>query len=85
MRSVERVFKFIDLPSEEPKPKLGQRNPSDLVIQNPDALNESIWPSCGQMYVQNLTVKYTETGHAVLKNLSFTVDGGQKVSMDSKM
>ncbi|KAG9273217.1 cystic fibrosis transmembrane conductance regulator [Astyanax mexicanus] len=81
MRSVERVFKFIDLPSEEPKPKLGQRNVSDLVIENPDTSNEAAWPSHGQMDVQNLTVKYTESGHAVLKNLSFAVEGGQKVGI----
>uniref|UniRef100_A0AAR2KNE5 Cystic fibrosis transmembrane conductance regulator n=1 Tax=Pygocentrus nattereri TaxID=42514 RepID=A0AAR2KNE5_PYGNA len=81
MRSVERVFKFIDLPSEEPKPKLGQRKAKNLVIENPDASNEAIWPSRGQMDVQNLTVKYTEAGHAVLNNLSFTVEGGQKVGI----
>ncbi|KAL6479111.1 hypothetical protein MHYP_G00125440 [Metynnis hypsauchen] len=81
MRSVERVFKFIDLPSEEPKPKLGQRKAIDLVIENPDASNEATWPSRGQMDVQNLTVKYTEAGHAVLNNLSFTVEGGQKVGI----
>ncbi|KAI5098210.1 cystic fibrosis transmembrane conductance regulator, partial [Silurus meridionalis] len=81
MRSVERVFKFIDLPSEEPKPRLGQRKPSTLVIENPEVCTETCWPSHGQMEVRNLTVKYTEAGHAVLKNLSFSVEGGQKVGI----
>lgn len=79
MRSVERVFKFIDLPSEEPKPRLGQRKASTLVIENPEACTDTCWPSHGQMDIRNLTVKYTEAGHAVLKNLSFSVEGGQKV------
>lgn len=79
MRSVERVFKFIDLPSEEPKPRLGQRKASTLVIENPEACTDTCWPSHGQMDIHNLTVKYTEAGHAVLKNLSFNVEGGQKV------
>lgn len=79
MRSVERVFKFIDLPSEEAKPRLGQRKDSTLVIENPEACNDTCWPSHGQMDICNLTVKYTEAGHAVLKNLSFSVEGGQKV------
>ncbi|XP_066541227.1 cystic fibrosis transmembrane conductance regulator isoform X2 [Hoplias malabaricus] len=81
MRSVERVFKFIDLPSEEPKPRVDQRKATDLVFENPDAKNEDAWPSRGQMDVQNLTAKYTEAGHTVLKNLSFTVEGGQKVGI----
>lgn len=81
MRSVERVFKFIDLPSEEPKPRLGQRKASTLVIENPDACTDTCWPNHGQMDIRNLTVKYTEAGHAVLKNLSFSVEGGQKVCM----
>ncbi|MCI4379228.1 hypothetical protein PGIGA_G00225600 [Pangasianodon gigas] len=81
MRSVERVFKFIDVPSEEPKPRLGQRKASTLVIENPEACTDTCWPSHGQMDIRNLTVKYTEAGHAVLKNLSFSVEGGQKVGI----
>ncbi|KAB5574923.1 hypothetical protein PHYPO_G00214670 [Pangasianodon hypophthalmus] len=81
MRSVERVFKFIDLPSEEPKPRLGKRKASTLVIENPEACTDTCWPIHGQMDIRNLTVKYTEAGHAVLKNLSFSVEGGQKVGI----
>ncbi|XP_053479073.1 cystic fibrosis transmembrane conductance regulator [Ictalurus furcatus] len=81
MRSVERVFKFIDLPSEEPKPRLGQRKASTLVIENSEACTDTCWPSHGQMDIRNLTVKYTEAGHAVLRNLSFSVEGGQKVGI----
>lgn len=77
MRSVDRVFKFIDLPSETPKPDKSKC--SDLIIENADAQADSSWPNRGQIDVQNLTVKYTEGGHAVLKNLSFTVEGRQRV------
>lgn len=77
MRSVDRVFKFIDLPSETPKPDKGKD--SDLIIENVDAQTDSSWPHRGQIDVRNLTVKYTEAGHAVLKNLSFSAEGGQRV------
>lgn len=80
MRSVDRVFKFIDLPSEEPLPgKSGGKGGPDLVIDNPHA--RDCWPNRGQMDVQGLTVKYTEAGRAVLSDISFSVDGGQSVSL----
>lgn len=77
MRSVDRVFKFIDLPSETPKPDKSKG--SDLIIENTNAQADSSWPNRGQIDVRNLTVKYTEGGHAILKNLSFAVEGGQRV------
>uniref|UniRef100_A0AAQ6AP01 Cystic fibrosis transmembrane conductance regulator n=1 Tax=Amphiprion ocellaris TaxID=80972 RepID=A0AAQ6AP01_AMPOC len=80
MRSVDRVFKFIDLPSEEPLPgKSGGKGGSDLIIDNPHA--HDCWPNRGQMDVQGLTVKYTEAGRAVLSDISFSVDGGQSVGL----
>nr|XP_055029295.1 cystic fibrosis transmembrane conductance regulator [Misgurnus anguillicaudatus] len=81
MRSVDRVFKFIDLPSETPKSKLDQGKGSDLIIENVDARTDTVWPNHGQIDVRNLTVRYTEAGHAVLKNLSFTAEGGQRVGI----
>uniref|UniRef100_A0A665UGX6 Cystic fibrosis transmembrane conductance regulator n=1 Tax=Echeneis naucrates TaxID=173247 RepID=A0A665UGX6_ECHNA len=78
MRSVDRVFKFIDLPSEEPRPgKSGGKG--DLIIDNPQA--QDCWPNRGQMNVQGLTVKYTEAGRSVLSDISFSVDGGQSVGL----
>lgn len=81
MRSVDRVFKFIDLPSEEPLlgKSRGKGGP-DLVIDNPHA--HDCWPNHGQMDVQGLTVKYTEAGRAVLSDISFSVEGGQSVSSE---
>ncbi|KAM9808192.1 cystic fibrosis transmembrane conductance regulator [Neosynchiropus ocellatus] len=80
MRSVDRVFKFIDLPSEEfHHGKPGAKGGSDLVIDNPHA--QECWPNRGQMDVQGLTVKYTEAGRAVLNDVSFSVEGGQSVGL----
>lgn len=81
MRSVDRVFKFIDLPSEELLPgKAGGKRRPDLVIDNPHA--QDFWPNRGQMDVQGLTVKYAEAGRAVLSNISFGVEGGHSVSLE---
>uniref|UniRef100_A0A3Q2V930 Cystic fibrosis transmembrane conductance regulator n=1 Tax=Haplochromis burtoni TaxID=8153 RepID=A0A3Q2V930_HAPBU len=78
---MNRVFKFIDLPSEDPrlgKPKGGGRG-LDIVIDNPHA--RDCWPNCGQLDVRGLTVKYTEAGRAILNNISFSVEGGQSVGL----
>ncbi|KAJ3596760.1 hypothetical protein NHX12_003161 [Muraenolepis orangiensis] len=77
MRSVDRVFKFIDLPSEETHQ--GGRGGQDLVIDNPHV--DGCWPNRGHMEVQGLTAKYTEAGRAVLSNVSFSVEGGQSVGL----
>uniref|UniRef100_A0A3Q3NKW0 Cystic fibrosis transmembrane conductance regulator n=1 Tax=Mastacembelus armatus TaxID=205130 RepID=A0A3Q3NKW0_9TELE len=80
MRSVDRVFKFIDLPSEEPLPgKSSGKGGPNFVIDNPHA--HDCWPNRGQMDVQGLTVKYTGCGRAVLSDISFSVEGGQSVGL----
>lgn len=80
MRSVDRVFKFIDLPSEEPRPpKSSGKDRPDLVIDNPHA--KDYWPNRGQMDIRGLTVKYTEAGRSILSNVSFSVDGGQSMGL----
>nr|XP_057930599.1 cystic fibrosis transmembrane conductance regulator [Doryrhamphus excisus] len=79
MRSVDRVFKFIDLPSEETSSCNGGKGGGDLVIDNPHA--HDCWPNRGQMDVKGLTVKYTEAGRSVLSDISFSVDGGQSVGL----
>ncbi|XP_048405261.1 cystic fibrosis transmembrane conductance regulator isoform X2 [Stegostoma tigrinum] len=79
MRSVSRVFKYIDIPPEGSETK-SRHNPSNaLVIENKYLANE--WPSGGQMMVNNLTAKYTNDGRPVLQDLSFSVNAGQRVGL----
>uniref|UniRef100_A0A8B9MIA2 Cystic fibrosis transmembrane conductance regulator n=1 Tax=Accipiter nisus TaxID=211598 RepID=A0A8B9MIA2_9AVES len=82
MRSVGRIFKFIDMPTEETKNMKPQKNNqlSDaLVIENRHVKEEKNWPSGGQMTVKDLTAKYSEGGAAVLENMSFSISSGQRV------
>uniref|UniRef100_A0A8C3QBJ1 Cystic fibrosis transmembrane conductance regulator n=1 Tax=Geospiza parvula TaxID=87175 RepID=A0A8C3QBJ1_GEOPR len=82
MRSVGRIFKFIDMPTEETKSIKPQKNNqfSDaLVIENRHVKEEKNWPSGGQMTVKDLTAKYSEGGPAVLENISFSISSGQRV------
>uniref|UniRef100_A0A663F356 Cystic fibrosis transmembrane conductance regulator n=1 Tax=Aquila chrysaetos chrysaetos TaxID=223781 RepID=A0A663F356_AQUCH len=84
MRSVGRIFKFIDMPTEETKNMKPQKNNqlSDaLVIENKHAKEEKNWPSGGQMTVKDLTAKYGEGGAAVLENMSFSISSGQRVGL----
>ncbi|XP_027700816.1 cystic fibrosis transmembrane conductance regulator isoform X4 [Vombatus ursinus] len=86
MRSVSRVFKFIDMPSEEPlptkpnKPKKNQLS-QVLIIENEHVKKENNWPSGGQMTVKDLTAKYGDGGNAILENISFTISSGQRVGL----
>ncbi|KAK9399564.1 cystic fibrosis transmembrane conductance regulator [Crotalus adamanteus] len=84
MRSVSRVFKFIDLPTEESKPLPVSKNKAlshAVIIENMHVKEENIWPSGGQMTVKNLTAKYIDGGLAVLENISFSIRSGQRVGL----
>ncbi|XP_060100829.1 cystic fibrosis transmembrane conductance regulator [Heteronotia binoei] len=85
MRSVSRIFKFIDMPTEETKssiPSSQNEQLSDvLIIENEHANDENIWPSGGQMMVKDLTAKYIDGGLAVLENISFSISPGQRVGL----
>ncbi|OXB56994.1 hypothetical protein ASZ78_017026 [Callipepla squamata] len=84
MRSVSRIFKFIDMPTEEMKTIKPQKNNqfSDaLVLENRHVKDEKNWPSGGQMSVTDLTARYTEGGTAVLENISFSISSGQTVGL----
>uniref|UniRef100_A0A8C3V9M6 Cystic fibrosis transmembrane conductance regulator n=1 Tax=Catharus ustulatus TaxID=91951 RepID=A0A8C3V9M6_CATUS len=84
MRSVGRIFKFIDMPTEETKSIKPQKNNqfSDaLVIANRHVKEEKSWPSGGQMTVKDLTAKYGEGGAAILENISFSISSGQRVGL----
>ncbi|XP_047706135.1 cystic fibrosis transmembrane conductance regulator isoform X3 [Prionailurus viverrinus] len=88
MRSVSRVFKFIDMPTEESKPPSKPFKPSKdiplskvMITENQHVREDDIWPSGGQMTVKDLTAKYTDGGNAILENISFSISPGQRVGL----
>ncbi|XP_047551477.1 cystic fibrosis transmembrane conductance regulator isoform X2 [Lutra lutra] len=88
MRSVSRVFKFIDMPAEESKSPTKSFKPSKdvqlskvLITENHHVKEDDIWPSGGQMTVKDLTAKYTDGGNAILENISFSISPGQRVGL----
>ncbi|ELK30420.1 Cystic fibrosis transmembrane conductance regulator [Myotis davidii] len=84
MRSVSRVFKFIDMPTEESistksrKPSKDGQLSEVMIIENQHAKKDDIWPSGGQMIVKDLTAKYIDSGNAILENISFSISPGQR-------
>uniref|UniRef100_A0A9L0R5J7 Cystic fibrosis transmembrane conductance regulator n=1 Tax=Equus caballus TaxID=9796 RepID=A0A9L0R5J7_HORSE len=87
MRSVSRVFKFIDMPTEDSKPTKSVKPSKDgqlskvMIIENQYVKKDDIWPSGGQMTVKDLTAKYTDGGNAILENISFSISPGQRVGL----
>ncbi|KAK1335208.1 LOW QUALITY PROTEIN: hypothetical protein QTO34_004792 [Cnephaeus nilssonii] len=84
MRSVSRVFKFIDMQTEESistksrKPSKDGQLSKVMIIENQHAKKDDIWPSGGQMIVKDLTAKYIDSGNAILENISFSISPGQR-------
>jgi ATP-binding cassette subfamily C (CFTR/MRP) protein 2 len=68
MVSVERVQQYTDLPSEAP-----------LVIE--DRKPSQGWPQQGGISVQGLQLRYRADSPLVLKGLTFTVRGGEKLGV----
>ncbi|XP_023619376.1 cystic fibrosis transmembrane conductance regulator isoform X7 [Myotis lucifugus] len=87
MRSVSRVFKFIDMQTEESistksrKPSKDGQLSEVMIIENQHAKKDDIWPSGGQMIVKDLTAKYIDRGNAILENISFSISPGQRVGL----
>ncbi|XP_060229830.1 cystic fibrosis transmembrane conductance regulator [Meriones unguiculatus] len=87
MRSVSRVFKFIDLPKEESecnkkmKGLPGGESSNVLVIENEHVKKGDTQPSAGEIVVKDLTVNYGDEGTAVLENISFSISPGQRVGL----
>uniref|UniRef100_A0A5F9CNK0 Cystic fibrosis transmembrane conductance regulator n=1 Tax=Oryctolagus cuniculus TaxID=9986 RepID=A0A5F9CNK0_RABIT len=85
MRSVSRVFKFIDMPTEETKSTKSIKPSSNcqlskvMIIENQHVKKDDVWPSGGQMTVKGLTAKYIDSGNAILENISFSISPGQRV------
>lgn len=70
MSSVERIYDYIECKDYE---KDWER-PKDLKLH-------SQWPEKGSIKVKKLNIRYREDLPLVLKNISFEVEGGQKVAV----
>ncbi|XP_012921222.1 cystic fibrosis transmembrane conductance regulator [Heterocephalus glaber] len=86
MRSVSRVFKFIDMPKEGAparpvKPSRDDQLSKVMIIENQHVKKDDIWPSGGQMTIKDLTAKYVDGGNAILENISFSISPGQRVGL----
>ncbi|KAH6917037.1 pleiotropic drug resistance ABC transporter [Coprinopsis sp. MPI-PUGE-AT-0042] len=67
--SLERVVEYMDVPQEPP-------------AINPKNRPPAYWPSnSGELRVENLVVKYGENLPPVLKNISFTINPGEKIGV----
>nr|Q2QLH0.1 RecName: Full=Cystic fibrosis transmembrane conductance regulator; Short=CFTR; AltName: Full=ATP-binding cassette sub-family C member 7; AltName: Full=Channel conductance-controlling ATPase; AltName: Full=cAMP-dependent chloride channel [Otolemur garnettii]ABA90408.1 cystic fibrosis transmembrane conductance regulator, ATP-binding cassette (sub-family C, member 7) [Otolemur garnettii] len=87
MRSVSRVFKFIDMPTEEGRSTKSIKPSKDcqlskvMIFENLHVKKDDIWPSGGQMTVKDLTARYIDSGNAILENISFSISPGQRVGL----
>lgn len=66
--SLDRILEYINIDQEAP---------SHIEATEPD----SSWPSSGLVKFDDLSARYSPEGPDVLKNLSFTIDGGEKIGI----
>lgn len=68
MVSVERIKQFINIPSEAAWTK-----PGSLASQD--------WPNRGEIQIKQLQVRYRDNTPLVLKGLSVSINGGEKIGV----
>nr|QVT92353.1 ABC transporter [Salvia miltiorrhiza] len=68
MVSVERIKQFINIPSEAAWTKL-------------DSLASPDWPARGQIDIKDLQVRYRDNTPLVLKGVSLSINGGEKIGV----
>ncbi|CAG2165685.1 unnamed protein product [Oppiella nova] len=73
MTSVERIVEYSRLPQEAPLVS----PPNDPYLQAPP----SNWPSMGQISFKNVSLYYEMSDYPVLKNISCTINSGEKVGI----
>ncbi|KAK0473305.1 hypothetical protein IW261DRAFT_1342846 [Armillaria novae-zelandiae] len=64
---LERIQGYVAI-EQEPKPTAGGAPPAS-------------WPTSGKLVVENLTARYSPEGPAVLHNLSFTINSGERIGV----
>ncbi len=68
--SLERIQGYVTI-EQEPKPTAGGAPPAS-------------WPTSGKLVVENLTARYSQDGPAVLHNISFTINSGERIGVGKK-
>ncbi|OAQ30498.1 hypothetical protein K457DRAFT_31633 [Linnemannia elongata AG-77] len=68
MNSLERVIEYMNVEEEAPAVIEGSRPPAS-------------WPHAGQISIEHLTVKYSPDSPDVIKDLSLSIKGGEKVGV----
>ncbi|KAL0574610.1 hypothetical protein V5O48_007360 [Marasmius crinis-equi] len=68
MVAVERILHQIDVPSEAP-------------LESPESKPTEAWPSRGEIIFDNYSTKYRPELDLVLRNLSFTIKGGERIGI----
>lgn len=70
MVAVERILQYCRIPSEAP-----------LVLQNKHPEIEKGWPIQGSISVEHLQLRYLPNAPLVLKDVTFSVNGGEKLGV----
>ncbi|PBK89704.1 hypothetical protein ARMGADRAFT_1167459 [Armillaria gallica] len=65
--SLERIQGYVTI-EQEPKPTARGAPPAS-------------WPTSGKLVVENLTARYSQDGPAVLHNISFTINSGERIGV----
>lgn len=65
--SIERIQHYTKIEQEKPATPSGQPAAS--------------WPTSGTLSVENLSARYSEDGPSVLRDLTFTIQSGEKVGI----
>ncbi|KAK0198511.1 hypothetical protein F5146DRAFT_1100167 [Armillaria mellea] len=65
--TLERIQGYVTI-EQEPKPTAGGAPPAS-------------WPTSGKLVVENLTARYSPDGPAVLHNISFTINSGERIGV----
>ncbi|KAF8939485.1 hypothetical protein BGZ47_008153 [Haplosporangium gracile] len=68
MNSLERVIEYMNVEEEAP-----------AIIE--DSRPPASWPHAGQILIEHLTVKYSSDTPDILKNVSLSIKGGEKVGV----
>ncbi|PBK77153.1 hypothetical protein ARMSODRAFT_949046 [Armillaria solidipes] len=67
LNDLERIQGYVTI-EQEPKPTAGGAPPAS-------------WPTSGKLVVENLTARYSQDGPAVLHNISFTINSGERIGV----